>query len=435
MGQAGTGLLGKEGNTGRGHGAFGCRGEESALPSPAFDFREVVVRPCLFLFFLAWLSCLPSPACLATEARGTDQLAPAFTSLTPEEKESKAELQEAGDLFDKEEFKAAIVHLTYAIELNPGSAPARQKRALSYMQLEDYKKAILDFTWLIKINSRDSFAYYQRGLAYFNSLEDRNALKQALREFSQAIRFNPRMTSAYCYRGLVYIHVGQLDRGLKDYDKALELDRENAFVHYLRANALASLGQRIGAVNSYLEAVKLAPHYALENIYGENLNYIDKNSFQKLIADYDTTLKLSPISVACHTGKGFAHLAMGNYNEALKSYEIALKLSPISVACHTGKGFAHLAMGNYNEALKSYEIALKLDPKYSLAYTGKGFARLKLHQAEKALGHFTRAIQLNAQYTASYMGRGDAYAALKQNGAIAEYRKVALLNPKSVSAR
>jgi tetratricopeptide (TPR) repeat protein len=66
-----------------------------------------------------------------------------------------------------ESYDQAIYEYTKAIELNPNSAEAYNKRGVAYGKKGQYDQAISDFTKALEINPKDAEAYNNRGIAYY----------------------------------------------------------------------------------------------------------------------------------------------------------------------------------------------------------------------------------------------------------------------------
>ncbi len=63
-------------------------------------------------------------------------------------------------------------------------------------------------------------AYFNRGNAY----DDLGQYQRAIQDYTRAIQLDPDLAQAYYNRGIVYYNLGEYQRAIQDYDKACSLD-------------------------------------------------------------------------------------------------------------------------------------------------------------------------------------------------------------------
>jgi tetratricopeptide (TPR) repeat protein len=88
----------------------------------------------------------------------------------------------------------------------------------------------------------------------------RNDYEGAIEEFTRAIGQDARYAGAYFSRGMAYFKLGEFDLALKDFDEAIDLNRdyaEEAGVFVQRGLAREKLGDRSGAIQDLRAAVAL----------------------------------------------------------------------------------------------------------------------------------------------------------------------------------
>ncbi|MBQ9688401.1 tetratricopeptide repeat protein [bacterium] len=133
------------------------------------------------------------------------------------------------------------------------------------------------------------YYYHDRGLAkhrlerYFEAIQD----------FDKAIELNPNNASAYVNRGLAKSLLGHHSEGINDIDKAIELDPNNASAYYFR-----------GATNLRL----LQPFL--------------------VIKDLDKAIELDPNKADYYVARGAAKLMLKQSTEAMKDVDKAISLDP-----------------------------------------------------------------------------------------------------------
>ena len=103
-------------------------------------------------------------------------------------------------------------------------------------------------------------AHRLAGLFRLPAIEEREAQPvDEIAQAAQAIRANPRDPMAWFARANAYKEKGELDRALKDYDKAIRLNRGVAAVYAQRASTRRRMGDLDRAIADYTRATELEP--------------------------------------------------------------------------------------------------------------------------------------------------------------------------------
>ena len=74
---------------------------------------------------------------------------------------------------------------------------------------------------------------------------------------------------AYNNRGAAYYYLGQYQRAIEDYDKAIQLDPDYATAYYNRGGSYSDLAQYQRAIEGFDKAIQLDPDYAPLMISGK----------------------------------------------------------------------------------------------------------------------------------------------------------------------
>lgn len=114
-----------------------------------------------------------------------------------------------------------------------------------------------------KIQNIDGLKKPDRVLAVFylaRGYEDKKDYGRALIEYSQALELDPALAEAYIGRGTAYVEKGELDRGIREYTKSLEI-RKRVSAFYGRGRAYKKKGEKDKAVADYRAALALDPNH------------------------------------------------------------------------------------------------------------------------------------------------------------------------------
>lgn len=201
----------------------------------------------------------------------------------------------------------------------------------------------------------------------------------------------------YANRGNVYLNMGEYQKAIHDYTRALELDPAHGVACYNRA-----------------------------------LAYTQLHDFEHAAADYTRTIELNPQFGAAYKNRGVLYAGMQNYRQAIADYTQALTLNPEDAATYNNRGHAYYNLKEYIEALADYDRAIGYDPRHTRAYLNRGLTYAALEEYQQAIADYNQALLLNANHAAAYNYRGQAYARLEQYPqALSDYDKALELAPKT----
>ncbi len=101
----------------------------------------------------------------------------------------------------------------------------------------------------------NQYRYFQRGKHYF-SIGDYD---KAIEDFTRAIELEHNFVFAYTERGLAWEMKGFHEKALADYDKALEINPEYEKAYKDRAMTWQAMGEYAKALDDYTRAIELNP--------------------------------------------------------------------------------------------------------------------------------------------------------------------------------
>ncbi|HEC56454.1 MAG TPA: tetratricopeptide repeat protein [Candidatus Syntrophoarchaeum butanivorans] len=141
----------------------------------------------------------------------------------------------------------------------PGKDIARISLAAHFFYLgnalykqKNFENSIKAYSTSLGLNEHAK-AYYNRGLVY----AEQEKYDEAIKDFDKAIELNPDDAEAYHNRGIAYTKLGEYDEAIKDFDKAIELNPDDAEAYHNRGNAYARLGEYERAREDMLHAGNL----------------------------------------------------------------------------------------------------------------------------------------------------------------------------------
>jgi len=246
--------------------------------------------------------------------------------------------------------------------------------------------------------------YVLQGWTHLNKSE----YSEAIESFSESINLYP-VSSAYAGKGLAYYYEGEIDKARENFNKALELNKENkdAYIglgwlniHFKVKNdvqaeqyfkkGIESMQEDDSQKGSLLRAYEgLGSAQLMLKKYGDA-----ESSFKKAIS-------LDPNFHNAHSGLGWTYYQQGKYEEAKTEFQTAIKLDPYqSPSAHVGLGWVYYQASNYEEAKTEFQIALKINPKSDMrrvggGHQGLGWVYYQQERYEEAKTEFKKAFDIN----------------------------------------
>jgi len=97
---------------------------------------------------------------------------------------------------------------------------ALNNRAFVHYDMGNAEASLADFTQALQLQP-DAVTHFNRGTV----LMKLQRYQDALHDFTAAVQYNPLYAKSYASRGLAYSKLGEVDASIRDYSKAIELDR------------------------------------------------------------------------------------------------------------------------------------------------------------------------------------------------------------------
>lgn len=119
----------------------------------------------------------------------------------------------------------------------------------------------------------------------------RGELRMALADCNRDVVDRPHSPGAFSNRGSIYLLAGEFDRALPDFEWAISLAPQDAFLRFNLGLALGKLGRGAEAISSYTEAVRLNPKLAIA-YHNRGVEHELAGRTQDAIVDYKAALSI-----------------------------------------------------------------------------------------------------------------------------------------------
>ncbi len=223
----------------------------------------------------------------------------------------------------------------------------------------------------------------------------------------------------------VYEGLGDIDKAIQEYKKALKADYQSSEIHlslastYIKKNDIPKAIEELNlAVNFNPEAVE--PHAILALLYSV------KNEPGPAQKEYELALKnaskLDPKNIEIYKSLGEVYIQQKKFKEAENTYKLILGLVPADSESHFYLANIYDEGKNRDAAIKELKKAIELKPDYheALNYLGYIYAE-EGKNLDEALGMIRKALEFqpdNGAYVDSlgwvYFKKGKLKEAIKE---------------------
>ena len=328
---------------------------------------------------------------------------------------------------------------------------------------------------------------YDAGAAYLRL----NQLDRALDMFDRTIQADPTMADAYNAKGVVLTKQRKYPEALELFNKALEINANDAgyriniaMAYHLQgrkddaqrlykeavsinrefAGVLDFLGRASDAVRAAAPAVDPIQKAAAQKAYDDGAAFLRLNRTDRAVESFDRALSLDPNNAEAFNAKGVIATKQRNYQNAIDLYNKAVQINPNNAGYHANLAIAYHLLGRKDDAVREYARAVQIDSNYNGqldAITGgkplpsigapvvsttitpiqkmtaekaydDGAAFLRLNAIDKAIEAFDRSLSFDPNNAEAYNAKG-VIATKKRNyqDAIGLYNKAIQNDPQN----
>jgi TolB-like protein/Flp pilus assembly protein TadD/predicted Ser/Thr protein kinase len=206
----------------------------------------------------------------------------------------------------------------------------------------------------------------------WTGMSEQEGYVQSLPAAHKALELDPQLADAHAALGSALVKNFQWAEGVKEFQRALELEPNNAQFHYMYAFLyLVAMGQMDAALGEFRNALLLDPLSGIINTnYAYTLGAAHRND--EAVQQYRKTLEIDPNFFTANRKLAQTYAAMGKWAEADQHYrafakEAGSKNLPAPSA--TPKGFAELYRANLTDLSKQGQVG---DILWALSFAAEG---------------------------------------------------------------
>lgn len=206
------------------------------------------------------------------------------------------------------------------------------------LQQGDAKQAIEYFTKGLEVDSTNAILYSNRSAAHAQLSNWNNALEDA----EGAIQSKPDWPKGYSRKGLALLKLHRYESAISAYEKALELEPENAV--YKENLELAQNGLKASE----------------QNVLGEEK--VNRGKPGQAFQFFDEAIRLDPSCALYYANRSNANTLCGRYEEAISDADNVIRLRPTWLRGFQRRAEALCGKQMYEEAASVYAYCLQLEP-------------------------------------------------------------------------
>jgi tetratricopeptide (TPR) repeat protein len=204
--------------------------------------------------------------------------------------------------------------------------------------------------------------------------------------------------------------LGQWDKALADFSRAIELNPKVPMAWNNRASAHFSLGQWEKALADSSRAIELDPNYALA-WDKRGATHVELRQWDKALADCSRAIELNPKLITAWRSRGFAFTNLGQWDKAAADYAVLVELAPKDNRYWSALGELRYRAADCKGAVTALEKAVELGKGGStINWLYLAMARWKLGDKDKAREWYDRAEKDRANDPALKALRAEAEA-------------------------
>lgn len=293
------------------------------------------------------------------------------------------------------DYAGALEYFDQALEQKEDAMELYRGYGLAYMGMSEYGQAVTALEQSLQCSDGRLSEYeydinYYLATAYFKE----NRLVDAVEVYDAIIALRPKEKDAYYLRGVAKLANGEYDTAVADFDKAIDLDRNDYSIYINIYTTLREYGHEKEGL-AYLQGV-------MDTETTKMSNY-DKGRICYYLGDYTNACTYLEQAYNAAPGEesmlflGRSYEADGNLNYAVTLYTKYLQENPQSAAVYNQLGLCKLDQGEYSAALEAFETAMQLEDNGM-------FQTLKFNEivAYEYLGDYRKATVLIESYLTSY---------------------------------
>jgi tetratricopeptide (TPR) repeat protein len=222
-------------------------------------------------------------------------------------------------------------------------------------------------------------------------------------------------TGSLYEEGVTLYRQGRLKLALQTFDRILEENTPDFHldfaVLFYKGNSLLKLKRYEEALETFEKASEINPENAgLWTNLGFALTKLER--FRDALEAFEKSISLNPVQKNAWEGKDAVLIRIRLCEEKLRKSEEALETNPEDPNTLFEKGKLHLRLGEQEKAMQAFKKALEAKPENAEAWQFRGKILFKAGSEKEALHAFEKATRLKPDYAEAWYEKGNVFLKL-----------------------
>jgi tetratricopeptide (TPR) repeat protein len=259
----------------------------------------------------------------------------------------------------------------------------------------------------------------------------------ALNDFQKAIDLNRNDPDNWFELGRTYADLEDYDKALLAYQSAIEINRENSTFQIFLAISYFKKGEIEKAIYASQRSINLEPKMGANrpsflHILGSL--HAMKQNYDNSILCFQEAIEIDPENAnSYHTLGGILQI-QNRHEEAIKAYQMAVAVNPKDANFHNSLGDYYSLQNNFKDAILSYKESIKINPECQSSFLRRGTTYCFMECYEDAIRDLNQAIEIE-RTAEGYRLRGYTYQLLKRyEEALSDFDQAIELAPHDSAA-
>lgn len=199
--------------------------------------------------------------------------------------------------------------------------------------------------------------------------------------------------SHFLEEGAQQFQTGRFAEAAASFERAVQIDPENAYAYNALGSARARLKQWSLALGQFNRAIAIKADYGAA-YFNRGVAYYNSGVHDDLaLQDFSWAIDREPYDPLALDMRGRTYLKLRDNDNALADFNHASELDPSNAMAMAGRGSVYYRLGRFKEAVKELTDSIALRPEAS-AYDSRSQAFRALHQSAEADADARHAEQL-----------------------------------------
>ncbi|MBI4712044.1 MAG: tetratricopeptide repeat protein [Planctomycetes bacterium] len=314
-----------------------------------------------------------------------------------------------------------------SLRIDPTFGEAYQVIGYVYRDKKDYNHALDYFSKAIEATPSLAYSYYERAMIPAYS---RNKSEEAITDLENVLKYDPQSYIGYFAKGMLQRRLDQENEAIQSFSEAIKLNPDYALAYYNRGYSyILTKGNYELALADFNKAIELNPSFAEAYIARGGL-YDGMNDYERTISDYEKAIAINPeLSQEYFTG-ALIHSQSKDYDPAILYFTKAIEHNPNHILTYYNRGDVYAARREYDKAIADFNKVIDLAPDFAEVYFRRGEVYGNIKEYDKALADFSQSIKLKYNVQQSYYNRALVYRVLGEyDRAIEDYTSIIAIDP------